>query len=56
MDVFQKEKLGNITLAFGGAAFGLQASLTVLSKLDMLVLTAGADDVYSDHSSGKYGV
>jgi hypothetical protein len=26
---------GISTFAFGGAAFGLQASLTVLSKLDM---------------------
>ena len=26
---------GNFTLDFGAAAFGLQASLTTLSKLDM---------------------
>ena len=37
-NVFHKEKLSNITLAFGGAALGLQASLTVLSKLDMMVV------------------
>jgi hypothetical protein len=36
IETFQNERG---TLAFGGAAFGLQANLTTLSKLDMIANT-----------------
>lgn len=38
-----------ITLAFGGAALGLQASLTVLSKLDMVAQTRGYTEQGSNY-------